>query len=156
MRSTPIVLAYKLGRSTEAAELATSHTGALAGDDDIADAFLRECGIARVETLDGFIESMPLLRRAPMLPSGTKPHIGVVTTTGGGAAMVVDQLGVRGISVSSPSSKLADAINAYVPIERARDRPDARRHTRRYHEGRAVGRVRPHRRGRGLIGPQSS
>ncbi len=114
------VLAYKLGRSTEAAELATSHTGALAGDDDIADAFLRECGIARVETLDGFIESMPLLRRAPMLSPAAKPRIGVVTTTGGGAAMVVDQLGVRGLSVSAPSSKLADAIGAFVPIERAR------------------------------------
>ncbi len=44
-RGKPIA-AYKLGRSPEAAELAVSHTGALAGADDVADAFLRDCGIA--------------------------------------------------------------------------------------------------------------
>src|SRR4029079_13252596 len=50
------VLAYKLGRSDAARELAVSHTGALAGEDDIADVFLKECGIARVDTLEGLIE----------------------------------------------------------------------------------------------------
>ena len=49
-RSKP-VLAYKLGRSLAARELAVTHTGALAGEDDVADAFLRDCGIARVDTL---------------------------------------------------------------------------------------------------------
>src|SRR5215469_5647302 len=33
------VLAYKLGRSAQARELAVTHTGALAGEDDVADAF---------------------------------------------------------------------------------------------------------------------
>src|SRR5205823_8780760 len=46
------VIAYKLGRSATARELAVTHTGALAGEDDIADAFLADCGIARVDTLD--------------------------------------------------------------------------------------------------------
>lgn len=115
------VLAYKLGRSSEAAELATSHTGALAGDDDIAEAFLRECGIARIETLDGFLEALPLLSRTPILASGSRPRVGVVTTTGGGAAMVVDQLGVRGISVAGPSDGLiADLTTAGAPVESAR------------------------------------
>ncbi|WP_134500397.1 acetate--CoA ligase family protein [Microvirga pakistanensis] len=105
------VLAYKLGRSDQAAELAYSHTGALAGEDAVADALLRECGIARVETLDGLIEAMPLLSR--VLPSrGRKPNVGVVTTTGGGAAMVVDQLGLRGIPVGRPSSAIFDALSA--------------------------------------------
>ena len=48
-RGKPIV-AYKLGRSAAARELAVSHTGALAGEDDVADAFLADCGIARVDT----------------------------------------------------------------------------------------------------------
>src|SRR6516162_5424572 len=34
------VLAYKLGRSLQGRELAVTHTGALAGEDDVADAFL--------------------------------------------------------------------------------------------------------------------
>src|SRR4029079_5895431 len=65
------VLAYKLGRSAAARELAVSHTGALAGEDDIAGMFLAECGIARVDTLEGLIEGFPLLARVPQPPP---PH----------------------------------------------------------------------------------
>jgi acyl-CoA synthetase (NDP forming) len=110
------VVAYKLGRSGAAAELAVSHTGALAGEDDVADTFLKDCGIARLETLEGFLESVPLARRVPLPRRGEspkKPRVAVVTTTGGGAAMVVDQLGVRGIDVQPPAdetwARLAEA-----------------------------------------------
>ena len=47
------------------ASLRSSHTGALAGEDDIAGMFLAECGIARVDTLEGLIEGFPLLARVP-------------------------------------------------------------------------------------------
>src|SRR3954469_6026501 len=87
-RGKPII-AYKLGRSMEARELAVSHTGALAGEDDVADAFLAACGIARVDTLDGLIEGLPLIARVPARKSGARRGaIGVLTTTGGGATMV--------------------------------------------------------------------
>jgi acyl-CoA synthetase (NDP forming) len=100
------VIAYKLGRSAAAAELAVSHTGALAGEDDVADAFLKECGIARVETLEGLLEGLPLLKRMPVgAAPGRRPRVGVVTTTAGGAAMVVDQLGVRNIAVEGPTKE---------------------------------------------------
>jgi acyl-CoA synthetase (NDP forming) len=98
-RGKPVV-AYKLGRSAAGAELSVSHTGALAGEDDVASAFFRESGIARVHTLEGLIESLPLVARIPV-GKGAAPHVSVITTTGGGAAMVVDQLGVRGIAVAS-------------------------------------------------------
>ena len=99
------VVAYKLGRSAQAAEMAQSHTGAMAGEDRVADAFFDACGIIRVETLDGLLEAPAFARR--MLkspPRGRKPVVGVVATTGGGAAMVVDQLGVRGVEVRAPET----------------------------------------------------
>jgi acyl-CoA synthetase (NDP forming) len=95
------VIAYKLGRSAAAAELALSHTGALAGEDDVIDAFLKDCGIARVDTFEALLEGLPLLARVP--PGNRKARVGVLTTTGGGAAMVVDQLGVRGVAIEGPS-----------------------------------------------------
>src|ERR1700720_4513502 len=55
-RGRPVV-AYKLGRSAEARELAVTHSGALAGEDDVADAFFSACGIARVDTFEGLIEA---------------------------------------------------------------------------------------------------
>jgi acyl-CoA synthetase (NDP forming) len=112
-RGKPVV-AYKLGRSEAAAELAQSHTGALTGEDDVAEAFLADCGIARVGTLDGLLEALPLLGRVgPRDPGAPQRRVGVVATTGGGAAMVVDQLGIRGVPLAVPTEathrRLAEA-----------------------------------------------
>ena len=98
------VIAYKLGRSAAARELAVSHTGALAGEDDVAGTFLAACGIARVDTLDGLIEGLPLLARIPAATSGARRAVGVLTTTGGGATMVVDPLAARGVAIEPPSA----------------------------------------------------
>lgn len=109
-RGKPVV-AYKLGRSSIAAELAVSHTGALAGEDDIAGEFLAQCGIARVDSLDGLLEAQPLVGKLPVSTGvGHRPKVGVVTTTGGGAAMVVDQLGVRGVEVCQPSEQTYEQL----------------------------------------------
>ena len=94
------VVAYKLGRSQAGERLARSHTGALAGTDAALDAFFRDCGILRVDLLETLIEIAPLVsgRRAPAPARG--PRVAVVTTTGGGAATVVDRLGMQGIETS--------------------------------------------------------
>jgi acetate---CoA ligase (ADP-forming) len=99
------VVAYKLGRSRLGAELARSHTGALAGEDAALDAYFRDCGIVRVDMLDTLMEIAPLVagRSAPGLDRAAR--VAVVTTTGGGAASVVDRLGMLGIETVAPSSR---------------------------------------------------
>jgi len=100
------VVAYKLGRSSAARELAVTHTGALAGEDDVASAFLADCGIARVESLEALIEALPLVRRTPIRPVGTRPpRVAVLTTTAGGAIMVVDPLAMRGVDIVQASAE---------------------------------------------------
>jgi acyl-CoA synthetase (NDP forming) len=96
------IIAYKLGRSAAGAELATSHTGALAGSDAAADAFFRAHGIVRVTMLEALVEIAPMLigRRPPALPGR---RVSVMTSTGGGGAMVVDALGVLGIAAAGPT-----------------------------------------------------
>ncbi len=112
------VLAYKLGRSAAGRELAVSHTGALAGEDDIADVFLAECGIARVDTLEGLIEGFPLLARMPKPQRGARRMTAaVVTTTAGGATMVVDPLSSRGIEVQQPSDDTLKRIKDKTGVE---------------------------------------
>ncbi len=102
------VVAYKLGRSKLGERLARSHTGALAGEDRALDAYFRDCGILRVDMLETLIEIGPLLAgRAPPDPGfslGRAPRVAVVTTTGGGAASVVDRLGTAGIETVTPGS----------------------------------------------------
>jgi acyl-CoA synthetase (NDP forming) len=111
------VLAYKLGRSGAARELALSHTGALAGEDDVAGMYLSECGIARVDTLEGLIEGFPLLARVPARSRDAgAPKVAVVTTTAGGATMVVDPLASRGIAVEPPSAATLARIKSATGI----------------------------------------
>jgi len=101
------VVAYKLGRSALGERLARSHTGALAGSDAALDAYFRDCGIARVDMLETLIEIAPLVagRAPPRLdPAGRAPRVAVLTTTGGGAASVVDRLGLSGIETVAPGS----------------------------------------------------
>jgi acyl-CoA synthetase (NDP forming) len=120
VRGRPVI-AYKLGRSAEARELAVTHSGALAGEDDVADAFFAACGIARVDTFEGLIEALPLLRRVAPQTKKHAPRVGVVTTTGGAAAMVVDCLAMRGVEVAPPSQEtLAKLAVAGVTVEPAR------------------------------------
>lgn len=104
-RGKPVV-AYKLGRSKQAAELAVSHTGALAGDDAIAAELLADMGIARVHTFEALLEAQDLARSVPLPSEAKRPsRVGVVTTTGGGGAMVVDQLAIAGVDVTAPTAE---------------------------------------------------
>jgi acyl-CoA synthetase (NDP forming) len=111
------VIAYKLGRSEAAASMTATHTGAMAGEDDVADAFFKDLGVARVDMLESLLEAVPLARRVKLAyPRSAPARVGVVTTTGGGAAMVVDRLGIRGVLVQPPSeATLARLAQAGLP-----------------------------------------
>lgn len=106
------VVAYKLGRSRLGEALARSHTGALAGSDTALDAFFSDCGILRVDMLETLFEIAPLVagRAAPDLPH--RPRVAVVTTTGGGAASVVDRMGTLGIDALEENAELRGRLAA--------------------------------------------
>ena len=99
------VIAYKLGRSDIGQELAKSHTGAIAGSDATFDAFCRRHGIARVSMFESLVDVPALLIDRP--PS-TGKRVAVATTTGGGAAMVVDSMAMAGLDIADPPQALVD------------------------------------------------
>lgn len=129
------VLVYKLGRSEAGAELALSHTGALAGDEAVARAFFHELGFGRVTYFDGLLEGQHLARSVT-LNQTRPPRVCVITTTGGGGAMMVDCLAVAGAVPEPPSpatiSQLRDlgvdaGHGALVDLTLAGTRPDVMR-----------------------------
>ncbi len=122
------IVAYKLGRSEAGAALATTHTGAIAGSDAATEAFFRAIGIARVDMLEALLEVPPLLIAARPI-ANPKRAVRVVTTTGGGGAMVVDQLGTLGIATAKMTdTTLAgakkDTVVAALDEARAADDAD--------------------------------
>jgi acyl-CoA synthetase (NDP forming) len=69
---------------------------------DVAlDAYFRDCGIVRVDMLETLIEIPPLLADRKPVGLTSPARVAVVTTTGGGAASVVDRLGLHGIELAS-------------------------------------------------------
>ena len=108
------VIAYKLGRSGVGRAVALSHTGALAGPDEVATAFFREHGILRVDLMESLFET-PRLVRGHQPPRGRR--VAVVTGTGGAAAMVVDRLGMLGAEVVPPSPEVIARLAAKdIPV----------------------------------------
>jgi acyl-CoA synthetase (NDP forming) len=103
------VIAYKLGRSAVGRRVATTHTGAMVGPDEMADAFFREHGIIRVDMMESLFE-MPRLVLGHRPPAGRR--VAVLTGTGGAAAMVVDRLGTLGAEVAPPPAGVIERLAA--------------------------------------------
>jgi acyl-CoA synthetase (NDP forming) len=81
------IAVVKSGRTAAAARTAHSHTGALAGADSVFDAFCRQAGIARCETLGTLCETLKLFHVGGALP-GRK--VLVMGASGGDMAMTSD------------------------------------------------------------------
>lgn len=111
------IVAYKLGKSRIGRELASSHTGALAGPQRNVSAFLRHHGILEVECLETLIEIAPLVAERSPEP---RRRVAVVTTTGGAAAMVVDRLGSLGVELVPPPTRLVERLAREFKIQIAR------------------------------------
>lgn len=110
----PVVM-LKAGRSEEGRAAAASHTGALASDDKVFDAFCRKFGVVRVESLDEMIEAS-LAFAAGRLPAG--PRVAMVGYSGGAKGLFSDYASDIGLSLpkftAATREKLAPLIDPGV------------------------------------------
>lgn len=81
------IAVIKTGRTAAAARTAHSHTGALAGADGVFEAFCRQAGLARCDTLGGLCETLKLFHAGGPL-SGRK--VLIMGASGGDMAMTAD------------------------------------------------------------------
>ncbi|HME39084.1 MAG TPA: acetate--CoA ligase family protein [Steroidobacteraceae bacterium] len=81
------IAVIKSGRTAAAARTAHSHTGALAGADEVFEAFCRQAGIARCDTLGALCETLKLFHTGGPL-AGRK--VLVMGASGGDMAMTAD------------------------------------------------------------------
>lgn len=107
--SKPII-AYKAGRFPESAEVAASHTGALASADDVYDAAFQRAGIARVYDIGKIFNVVELIGRKKV-PAGAR--LAIVTNAGGPGVMATDAL----IEAKGELARLADNTIAQLNLE---------------------------------------
>ncbi len=81
------ILAIKTGRTHEGAAAAASHTGALAGFDEVYEAIMQQAGVIRVDSVEDLFDHAEAFKD-PRLPPGRRTAI--VTNAGGPGIMATD------------------------------------------------------------------
>jgi acetate---CoA ligase (ADP-forming) len=110
-KGVPIVV-VKVGRTEVGRSWAQSHTGHLAGADDVTSAVLRQYGVARVDGLDELLDTSALLARAGR-PSA--PGVCVYSISGGTSAHMADLLTVAGIELPELTVETQAALREWIP-----------------------------------------
>jgi acetyltransferase len=110
-RTKPIV-AYKAGRFAASAQAAASHTGAMAGIDEVYDAAFRRAGVVRVEEAEDMFDCAELLA-THRLPGG--PRLAIVTNSGGPGVMAADELLKKRGQLAQLALKTIERLNAELP-----------------------------------------
>jgi acetyltransferase len=109
--SKPIIV-IKAGRSEQAAKAAASHTGSLAGSDEVLDAAFRRCGVLRVGTIAELFNMAEILSKQPR-PRG--PGLTIVTNAGGPAVLATDALIAGGGELVQLAPETKAALDEILP-----------------------------------------
>ena len=117
--SKPIIV-IKAGRSEAAAHAAASHTGTLAGSDEVLEAAFRRCGVLRVNTIADLFYMAEALSKQPR-PKG--PRLAVVTNAGGPGVLAADAIIGIGGELSELSPATLEVLNQTLPPHWSNNNP---------------------------------
>ena len=88
-RMTKPVIMVKSGRTAAGAKAASSHTGSMACNDDLADALLRKCGVIRADNLE---DAFLLASAMSKMPHIKGKRVGIISNAGGLGTLTTDVL----------------------------------------------------------------
>jgi acetyltransferase len=118
-RNKPVIV-VKAGRAGNGPRAAATHTGALAGADDVVDAAIRRAGMLRVDTLDELFLAAETLAR---FHGPTGNGLTVMTNGGGAGVIAADAAARAGIALAEPGHALMSALCAALPPTWSRANP---------------------------------
>ncbi len=108
------ILTLKAGRTSSGFRAASSHTGALAADDLLSAAFLKQCGLLRCESLQELIDTaLAFSRQVP--PAGDR--VAVITNAGGPAILISDALEDCGLQLAPLKTETIAQLRQILPAE---------------------------------------
>jgi len=110
-KKKPIVV-LKAGRTAMGARAAKSHTGALAGNDKVYDAVLRQSGVIRAMSLNDMLE---FARGLQILPTPQGENVVIVTGAGGSGVLLSDACVDNGLQLMRMPSDLDAAFKRFIP-----------------------------------------
>ena len=110
-KKKPVVV-LKAGRTAMGARAASSHTGALAGNDRIYDDVLRQSGVIRAKALREMLE---YARAIPKLPTPKGENVVIITGAGGSGVLLSDACVDNGLKLMAMPPDLDAAFRKFIP-----------------------------------------
>jgi acetyl coenzyme A synthetase (ADP forming)-like protein len=110
-KKKPVVV-LKAGRTNMGARAASSHTGALAGNDKIYDDVFKQSGVIRARSLRDLLE---FARGIPVLPTPKGNNVVIITGAGGSGVLLSDACVDNGLSLMAMPSDLDAAFRKFIP-----------------------------------------
>jgi acetyl coenzyme A synthetase (ADP forming)-like protein len=106
------ILAIKSGRTLEGAKAATSHTGALAGSDEVYDSIFMQSGVLRVETIEELFDYAIAFAQQPLPQSN---RIAIVTNAGGAGILATDAAVRHGVQLAEFTEETVRKLRELLP-----------------------------------------
>jgi acetyltransferase len=118
-RKKPVVI-LKAGRSNDGAKAARSHTGALAGADEITAAAFRQAGVIRVASVNDLVDAALAFEGNP-LPQGRR--VALLSMGGGLGVISTDALRSHGLEMARFSPRTMEKLDAVLSNRWSRGNP---------------------------------
>ncbi|QTD44848.1 bifunctional acetate--CoA ligase family protein/GNAT family N-acetyltransferase [Ottowia testudinis] len=118
-RNKPVIV-IKAGRSAQGQKAAASHTGALAGADDVVDAAIARAGMLRVNSLEELFLAAEILTRFKA-PIGDR--MTVLTNGGGVGVLAADAAAAHGVPLAELGQALKHDLDKVLPANWSHGNP---------------------------------
>jgi acetyl coenzyme A synthetase (ADP forming)-like protein len=110
-KKKPVVV-LKAGRTSMGARAASSHTGALAGNDKIYEDVFKQSGVIRARSLRDLLE---FARGIPVLPTPKGNNVIIITGAGGSGVLLSDACVDNGLALMAMPPDLDTAFRKFIP-----------------------------------------
>jgi len=110
-KKKPVVV-LKAGRTSMGARAASSHTGALAGNDKIYDDVFRQAGVIRANSLRDMLD---FARGIPKLPTPKGENVVIITGAGGSGVLLSDACVANDLKLMAMPQDLDQAFRKFIP-----------------------------------------
>jgi acetyl coenzyme A synthetase (ADP forming)-like protein len=110
-KKKPVVV-LKAGRTSAGAKAASSHTGALAGNDKIYEDVLKQCGVIRARSLRDMLD---FARGIPKLPTPKGENVVIITGAGGSGVLLSDACVDNDLQLMAMPPDLDAAFRKFIP-----------------------------------------
>ena len=106
------VIVLKGGRTAAGAKAASSHTGALAGNDKIYEDVFNQSGVIRANSLRDLLD---FARGVPLLPTPKGENVVIITGAGGSGVLLSDACVANNLTLMPMPADLDAAFRKFIP-----------------------------------------